>query len=116
MKENPRKKQRLKRKSLGLRAWGCGFYSAQILQTNPLTTPAPTQTCPSATADATGDFIFFGTSLPKKGGRGGVGARAAAAEKSAAAAAAAATARQGQNEINTLMALNRFLTCEVVVF
>jgi hypothetical protein len=37
--------------------------------------------------------------------------------KSAAkAAAAAAAARQGQNEINTAMTLNRFLTCEIVVF
>jgi hypothetical protein len=26
MEENPREKQRLKRKSLGSRAWGCSFY------------------------------------------------------------------------------------------
>ena len=44
------------------------------------TSPTPTQTCPSANADATGDFLFFGTS-PPKGGRDGKGARAAAAAK-----------------------------------
>ena len=40
--------------------------------TNRLTTPTPTQTCPSATADATGRFYFFGIFLPPKIG-GGVG-------------------------------------------
>jgi hypothetical protein len=45
-----------------------------------LTTPTPTQTSPSATANATGD-IFFGISLPQKGRQGGVGARAAAEAK-----------------------------------
>ena len=34
----------------------------------------------------------------------------------AAKSAAAAAARQGQNEINTAMTLNRLNTCEVVVF
>jgi hypothetical protein len=44
-----------------------------------LTKLTPTQTCPNAIPDATGDFIFFGTSLPQKGGR--VRARQAAAAK-----------------------------------
>jgi hypothetical protein len=38
------------------------------------------------------------------------------AAKAAAAAAAAAAARQGLNEINTAMTLNRFLTCGIVIF
>jgi hypothetical protein len=37
-------------------------------------------------------------------------------QKSAAVAAATAAARQGLNEINTAMTLNRFLTCGIVVF
>jgi hypothetical protein len=37
-------------------------------------------------------------------------------QKSAAKAAAAAATRQGLNEINTEMTLNRFLTCGIVVF
>jgi hypothetical protein len=37
-------------------------------------------------------------------------------KSAAAAAAAAAAARQGQNEKNTAMTLNKFLTCEVAVF
>jgi hypothetical protein len=43
-------------------------------------TPMPTHTFPSANAVAV-DFLFFGTSLPQRGGRGGVGARAATAAK-----------------------------------
>jgi hypothetical protein len=42
--------------------------------------------------------------------------RAAAAAAVAAAAVATAAARQGLNEINTAMTLNRFLTCGIVVF
>ena len=34
------------------------------------TPPTPTQTCLVANADATGDFVFFGTSLPKNKGAG----------------------------------------------
>ena len=34
--------------------------------TNPLTTLTPTQTCPNAISDATGDFIFFGNFPPPK--------------------------------------------------
>jgi hypothetical protein len=37
-------------------------------------------------------------------------------QQSAAKAAAAAAARQGLNEINTAMTLNRFLTCGIAVF
>jgi hypothetical protein len=37
-------------------------------------------------------------------------------QQKSAATAAAAAARQGLNEINTAMKLNRFLTCEIVVF
>ena len=45
------------------------------------TPPTQTQTCPTANADATGDFIFLGTFLPQLKG-GGVGSgRAAAAAK-----------------------------------
>jgi hypothetical protein len=48
-------------------------YACSLLQANaPPTSPTPTQTCPSAIADA-GDFLFFGTSLPHKRGWGGVG-------------------------------------------
>jgi hypothetical protein len=36
-------------------------------------------------------------------------------QKSAANAVASAAARQGLNEINTAMTLNRFLTCGIVV-
>jgi hypothetical protein len=42
--------------------------------------------------------------------------RAQQQQQKSAAAAAAAAARQGQNEINTAMTLNRFLTSEVFVF
>jgi hypothetical protein len=42
--------------------------------------------------------------------------RAQQQQKESAAAAAAAAARQGQNEINTAMTLNRLLTCGIVVF
>jgi hypothetical protein len=37
-------------------------------------------------------------------------------QSAAKAAAAAAAARQGLNEMNTAMTLNRFLTCGIVVF
>jgi hypothetical protein len=37
-------------------------------------------------------------------------------QSAAKAAAAAAAARQGLNEINTAMTLNRFLTCGIAVF
>ena len=37
-------------------------------------------------------------------------------QQKSAATAAAAAARQGLNEINTAMTLNRFLTCGIVVF
>jgi len=37
-------------------------------------------------------------------------------QQKSAAKAAAAAARQGLNEINTAMTLNRFLTCGIVVF
>jgi hypothetical protein len=42
--------------------------------------PTPKQTCPSANANATGDFLFFFMVLssPQKGWRDGEGARAAA--------------------------------------
>jgi hypothetical protein len=42
-------------------------------------TPMPTQTFPSANAVAV-DFLFFGTSLPQRGGRGGVGARSSSSK------------------------------------
>jgi len=62
-------------------------------------------------------FSFFGTSFPKnKGGGVGWGRVQQQQQKSAATAAAAAAARQGLNEINTGMTLNRFLTCGIVVF
>jgi hypothetical protein len=63
--------------------------------------------------------ILFSWVLPspkiKGAGRGRVQQQQ---QKSAAtaAAAAAAAARQGLNEINTAMTLNRFLTCGIVVF
>jgi hypothetical protein len=81
-----------------------------------LTTPTPTPKCPNAIPDATGDFFFFGASLPKNKG-GGVGwGRVQQQQQKSAATAAAAAARQGLNEIDTAMKLNRFLTCGIVVF
>ena len=74
-------------------------------------TPTPTQTFPSANAVAV-DFLFFGTSLPQRGGRGGVRRAQQQQQKSAAAAA---SARQG-NEINTARRSNALLRCRLVVF
>ena len=52
-------------------------------------TPTPTPKCPNAIPDATGDFLFFGTSLPQnKGGEVGWGRPTAAA----------ASARQGKRD------------------
>jgi hypothetical protein len=61
----------------------------------PPTTPTPTQTCPNANPEATGDFLFCGTSIPKKGGAAWGGGAQQQQQKSAAAAAAAA-AHQGK--------------------
>jgi hypothetical protein len=45
------------------------------------TTYTPTQTFPTANADATGDFILFWYfPPPTKGGRGGVGARSSSSK------------------------------------
>jgi len=45
-----------------------------------LTTPTPTQKCPKAISDATGDFVFLVLPSPNKGGRGGVGARSSSSK------------------------------------
>jgi hypothetical protein len=60
--------------------------------------------------------FFLVLPSPKEGGGVGWGRVQQQQQKSAAAAASAAAARQGLNEINTAITLNRFLTCGVVVF
>jgi len=44
------------------------------------TTHMPTQTFPTANADAKGDFVFLVLPSPNKGGRGGVGARSSSSK------------------------------------
>ena len=61
--------------------------------------PTPTQKCPKAISDATGDFFFLGTSLPQNKG-GGVGWRrpAAAAAKICSYRSSSSSARQGKRD------------------
>jgi hypothetical protein len=110
----------VKRVHPGLAARDCAFFSTQtslvccLHCTATSTTPTPTQTCPNANPDATGDFFWY-FPPPKKGGGAGWG-RAQQQQQESAAAAAATAAHQGQNERNTAMTRNRLRACEVVVF
>ena len=82
--------------------------------TDRLTTLTPTQTCPTANVDATGDFILFWYFPPPTKGGAGWGRGARQQQQKSAAATAAAAARARENEINTARRKNRVRTCRLV--